>query len=348
MSSAQYYKILGVSEGASLADIKKAYRKKAKFLHPDISDEPNAHEKFVELNKAYEYLEALKTGQLEEKRNRSRRKGKQRDPWEEEAYRKARETRTKEGRERARRKKEAYLKSDQYKFDVAMTIITDHLLAVFSLFCLYFLPVALSFAISPILLLTLIPGTFGFYFVFNYFKRRRTVGPMKIYKAFLLLNKVINLWFPAFVVFNFIIIFKVLLNTIIPGWVMLAIVMFTLTFHLLAWLAKPKLKLPWNKTFKKGVLPSLPLWLIFLNFLFSHSPEVEYHHIDQKLFKESSIMLKDDAYYNYPAMLWYSNLDDASGRNTIKYTIEKGLFGIKVLKDYEFISPPKKDVIISS
>lgn len=52
-----FYKILGVSKSASTNQIKKAYRKLAKELHPDKNTEdPNASEKFQELGAAYETL----------------------------------------------------------------------------------------------------------------------------------------------------------------------------------------------------------------------------------------------------------------------------------------------------
>ena len=51
-----YLNILGVDQNANLNDIKRAYRVKAKELHPDRNDAPDAHEKFVSLTEAYEYL----------------------------------------------------------------------------------------------------------------------------------------------------------------------------------------------------------------------------------------------------------------------------------------------------
>jgi hypothetical protein len=50
-----YFDILGVSRNASIDDVKKAYRQKAKLLHPDRNKSPDANERFVELKKAFEY-----------------------------------------------------------------------------------------------------------------------------------------------------------------------------------------------------------------------------------------------------------------------------------------------------
>lgn len=57
MAKRDYYDVLGVAKGADAADIKKAYRQKAKELHPDRnSDNPDAEAQFKEANEAYEVL----------------------------------------------------------------------------------------------------------------------------------------------------------------------------------------------------------------------------------------------------------------------------------------------------
>lgn len=53
---ADYYEILGVSKDADKNEIKSAFRKKARQLHPDVNKAPDAEEKFKELGKAYEIL----------------------------------------------------------------------------------------------------------------------------------------------------------------------------------------------------------------------------------------------------------------------------------------------------
>jgi molecular chaperone DnaJ len=56
MSNRDYYEILGVSRTADAKEIKKAFRQKAKELHPDTSTDPDAESHFKELGEAYSVI----------------------------------------------------------------------------------------------------------------------------------------------------------------------------------------------------------------------------------------------------------------------------------------------------
>ena len=59
-----YYEILGVPRNADERAIKSAFRRLARELHPDVSDHPEAQERFREAAEAYEVLSKAETREL--------------------------------------------------------------------------------------------------------------------------------------------------------------------------------------------------------------------------------------------------------------------------------------------
>ena len=56
MTQRDYYEVLGVPRNASADDLKGAFRKLARQYHPDVNKEPDAEERFKEINEAYAVL----------------------------------------------------------------------------------------------------------------------------------------------------------------------------------------------------------------------------------------------------------------------------------------------------
>jgi molecular chaperone DnaJ len=56
VTNRDYYEILGVPRSASPEDLKSAFRKLARQYHPDVNKEPDAEERFKEINEAYAIL----------------------------------------------------------------------------------------------------------------------------------------------------------------------------------------------------------------------------------------------------------------------------------------------------
>ena len=88
-----YYTTLGLQKDADLPEIKKAYRTKAKLFHPDLNNLPDAKEKFIEVNEAYEGIINIKSGKyfIEPIKNKNYRTQKERERnWFEEEQENAR------------------------------------------------------------------------------------------------------------------------------------------------------------------------------------------------------------------------------------------------------------------
>ncbi len=64
MAQRDYYELLGVPRDADERTIKKAFRALARELHPDVSDDPDAEERFREVAEAYEVLSKPETREL--------------------------------------------------------------------------------------------------------------------------------------------------------------------------------------------------------------------------------------------------------------------------------------------
>lgn len=71
-SMSDHYNALGLNSAATLADIKKAFRQKASFYHPDKNAAPDAATRFRAVQEAYDVLsEADKRQAYDDNRRRS-------------------------------------------------------------------------------------------------------------------------------------------------------------------------------------------------------------------------------------------------------------------------------------
>jgi len=126
-----YYKILGLSPGATREQVKKAYRKLAMKYHPDHNPGEDAERKFMQITEAYEYL-------IGEQKQREAFKGKQFSDQERqmvyEILRQAAERRAKEKyRQRVREFRKRQEEAQGREFSKAIYILSIGLLVGLSI-----------------------------------------------------------------------------------------------------------------------------------------------------------------------------------------------------------------------
>lgn len=100
MTVRDYYMILGLKEGISADEVKKAYRKKAREYHPDINHTPEAKDLFILITEAYEFLMTYQRKELTD----------------EEAYRRAMDDWRKYRQNRSRQKANIYSRTSYNRF----------------------------------------------------------------------------------------------------------------------------------------------------------------------------------------------------------------------------------------
>jgi len=161
----EYYKILGLKKGAKEEEIKTAYRLLAKKHHPDLSNDPDAHNKFIEITEAYEILihktelrgiKRTAQSRAEAERNLSyfRERAK-------ETAKRAAETKY----ENLKKEHEAFQKSGMNDLLLLLNYILHFLLVLFTLF-LFAMPVYLAITYNYFFMFILwIVGAFFVWFI---------------------------------------------------------------------------------------------------------------------------------------------------------------------------------------
>jgi len=113
----EYYRVLGLTDTATLDEIKRAYRKKAKVFHPDKNKSPDAAEQFILFTEAYEFLINYKDGKVIGELTVG-------GPVEWEAER---ESARQQARQYADMRYEEFKKTDYYKTSQAAATVFEHL-----------------------------------------------------------------------------------------------------------------------------------------------------------------------------------------------------------------------------
>jgi len=359
----QYYKILGVDKNASLADIKNAYRQKAKLLHPDVSKIADAHEQFIQLNEAYDYLQNLKTGKIFNTKTQDYTKTKSRyktyTDWESVEREKARER----AKAHAKMAYEAYIKTDSYKNMVAIEVIGGFIsllivALVFSTPIIGYFVKGIAGMLGGFLLIFLTVHQWADVLVHN----RPSFRFKELKPSFERIIKTKSFQFIFGSVFNMYLILRIGFSTLIPLWI-LSLIFFT-AMILIFIVTKNRIDKS-TKILVVYVLAPLIVNLFFiLNYIGSSNESVETYAFNHKMRppikfflpstdsdtrkydphftyekswqKTSMIILQEGKYNQYYGIRMFYDFDKMKYADTIEYKFAKGMFGFRVMKSYKF------------
>lgn len=339
-----YFLILGVDKNTSLADIKKAYRRKAKLYHPDINQSPDAQEKFISINEAYEYLHNLKTGSVYSQKNHSYVKPEGRQTtyqdWQENERQKARQR----ARKHAEMHYDAFTKTSFYKTTVSLNVIADFI-SVFTVLFIFIGAPLIGFITKGLL------GMFGGILIIivtvpywadvvvntlpklNYKELKPAIIRVANTRTFQLIIAIgINLF----------LFFRIGLSTLIPLWT-LGIV-FAVAI-IVGYLVSTRQQ---DKFYKRltvwGVAPGLVNLFLLLNFLITTNQTTETYLFTQevqrmrsRMQKTTHITLEGDRYADFVGIRIFADYVEMEKSREITYNFADGIFGLRVMKSYEFI-----------
>lgn len=330
----EYYRILGVTERASLADIKQAYRVRAMHLHPDRNSSPDAHEQFVQLNEAYQFLLNYKQGKTGTGRAQYQQK------WEQTERKKARER----GNEYARMRWEEYYNSDDYKTGYSLDVIMTHVLYMFMWLILIAVPVGATIGYGVEGLLTsLFPMAILGWFLLFKVKEENKIDFKLFSNAANYIVNTIGFYTFLGIIFNMLVFFKIGLQTLVPFNVFPAVILIpAFAINIITFIKKYDRK--WRLFYSYALWPFVVSLFFTVNFVFSnHVVEEKYAYLMTTQNVRGGhrgtnyVILEGNAYAEYPGIRYFFSFEEVEAHNAVLYTFADGLFGLRVVKHYEFI-----------
>jgi hypothetical protein len=343
-----YFNLLGIPKTASLDDVKKAFRAKAKKIHPDRNPSLSAHSDFLELNEAFDFLSSF----LKENKQLGTDESaiaNSYDNWE----KTVKENVRKKVKEQARMSFQAYMNSEHFRSDTLIECFFTHLIFLFTVFNLFIVPIVLAYHYAWIgLSMALIENILMILFTTSAFRNLDKLNWAKFAEAGLFVLKTrLGIGILLFA-FNTYIFITIGLNTLIPLKTLI------LLYFLLAMLGigfGTTLNFRQTRTLHSSLLyfhgfsifPATVSLFLVLNFVFSSEPFNEKYtfqsteqyskHGDRYILRKTGLIkLERNAYEAYTSLRSFSNHSTLLDKGNIHFTFENGLFGIKVLKEYRF------------
>lgn len=330
---ADYYRILQINEGSTVAQIKIAYRTRAKQLHPDRNKSPTAHTDFILLTEAYEYLSANPNAKISHTVYET--------TYNQTSYSDTRQR----AHDYANMQYDDFVQSDFYKQSEALEIVARHVYLAFVTLIIFAVFAVFIAVLGPVgILLSLVVGAIFFPLLRNMANDDGKVGFESFSNALRIVVNPGKVTVAVVGIFNLAVFLKIGLQTLIPFallWKAYLLLM------LIGYGVVKGIRVPKSRFQTYGipilltpVLFSLPL---LINFVLSSNPVTETYDYNPQTRpgrrgQENTTMidLPDNKYEAYPGVRIFLDYEQMKGTATITYTFADGLLGIRVMKDYKF------------
>jgi hypothetical protein len=337
-----YYEILGIQKNASLEDIKKAYRAKAKVLHPDKNKSPDAHENFILLNEAYEYLQNLKTGKFYDHTKKTYTARPKNKRTTEDRKNTEREKARARAQQYAKMQYEEFIKTDFYKSVASLDTIASHVGFFIALIVVILFPIVTTILYGV--------SGFGAALLINFIVSPMTVNAIRdspslnlgeFSNSVLHIVKTNGFLITTLSIINILIILKFGLQTLISPWLLLITHCVVIAVVFFVRKSKDEKFKLYYKAF--CIAPLFINSLLLINFIFSFNPVNETYKFTNDLqasrrgYQESTyIYLENDTYEEYPGIRTFLDYEEMRNKKHVTYTLKKGILGFRVVTDYVF------------
>ncbi len=342
------YALLGVEPGVSSEELKKAFRRKAKEMHPDRSKDPDAHEKFLALNEAYDFLSKLVSSE-----NPSEGSGEHVEDlyktWEQKERQRVRQN-VKDHLKKKYSGNIRYINDPVYE---ALEIVFVHFTFLLALFSVLILPVILIYTFgSTGIMMSVFANVFLLLFTMSAARNLHRLNLKVFGRSIALLLNTKPVRTGLLLLFNAVIFFSIGVNTLID--LTHLFIGYTITSLVAVFIVLLKKHSTNSKVTSYDVYfwslsaaPSVISILLTVNYVFSSSPVSETYtysahtrnsYVEGGMShkrKSGLIELENSTYSSYAGIRLFINGIDLSDQGTITYTIERGLLGYKVATGFK-------------
>lgn len=331
----KYYEILGVNASASVEELKQAYRKRAKQLHPDKNKGANAHEQFVLLSEAYDYLVKFKSGKLKSKST-----GLSHEEWVNQELVKTRQR----AAQQAKMRYQEFLNSDEYKSLNSIVTIGEHLAFLFAVFMFIILPSGAfyfygfkGFLGSLLLIVITLPLSI------KGIKNLAIINTTKLLKSIFHLIQTKGFLIVFLTFFNFFTFLKIGMQTLISIYTLFGVFIIPISLSFFILIYFKKISGYQKRFYSLCIIPFAVNLLFLINYVFAKNPVLETYFFKKEMhastggWQESTyIYLENDAYANCQGIRSFWDYQAMAQKSRVSYVICEGFFGFRVLTDYKF------------